>query len=152
MADSSKHNTDAGLSKPLSDRERRSSQRAFIVMAILATITLMLMGPSGILGLYMIQLGVTGPQLGKLIAWTTPFGIAGIFCAGLAVRIGLKRMLAGALVPSGLLIMRLLLLPIINRHWNVAVMLAVALGLSTTGLLISVAKGPGQIQLTVTPV
>ncbi|MCK4850753.1 MAG: HEAT repeat domain-containing protein, partial [Phycisphaerae bacterium] len=129
MDKSSKHNTDSGLSKPLSERERRHSQRAFIVMAVLITISFMLMGPSGIFGIYMIQLGVSGPQLGKLIAWVTPFGIAGIFCAGLAVRVGRKRMLRWSLLPSGLLMLALLLLPNINHHWNLAVMLAVGWGL-----------------------
>ena len=129
MSDSANQNAGSGLSKPLSERERRHSQRAFIVMAVLVTISAMLMGSNGVFGIYLIQLGVTAPQLGKLIAWATPFGIAGVFCAGLAVKIGRKRMLGWPLVPSGLLILALLLLPRINHHWNLAVMLAVSWGI-----------------------
>ena len=79
---------DSGLSRPLSERERRLSQRAFIVMATLVTLSMQLMGPSGIFGMYLKQLGVSGEQLGKIVAWSTPFGIAGLLASGLAVRIG----------------------------------------------------------------
>ncbi len=132
MSDSANQNTGSGLSKPLSERERRRSQRAFIVMSVLITISFMLMGPNGIFGIYLIQLGVTAPQLGKLMAWATPFGMVGIFCAGAAIKIGRKRMIGWALIPSGLLILALLLLPSVNQHWNLAVMLVVAWGLLAT--------------------
>ena len=56
MINAENHNTDTGLSKALSDRERRISQQAFIVMATLLTISAMLLGPSGVFGLFLIQL------------------------------------------------------------------------------------------------
>lgn len=117
---------DAGLSKALSDRERRVSQRAFIVMASLFTISLMLIAPNGVLGLFLIQLGVSAPQLGKLMASTIPFGIGGLLFAGMAVRVGRKRMIRWALIPAGVLILGLLSLQPIKMHWGVGVMLTVA--------------------------
>ena len=97
MASSSKHNTDAGLSKPLSERERRHSQRAFIAMAVLVTVAGTLLAPNGILGIYLIKLKVTGQQLGFLIACAAPFGLAGPLFARMALGIGRKRMLAWGL-------------------------------------------------------
>ncbi|NIA06973.1 MAG: MFS transporter [Actinobacteria bacterium] len=120
---------DSGLSKPLSDRERRVSQRAFIVMATLVTIAVMLLGPSGVFGIYLKQLDVSGEQLGRLMASTIPFGVAGLLCAGLVVKIGRKRMTSWAIIPIGLLIIALLSLPQIKIHWGLPVMLTVAWGL-----------------------
>ena len=129
MIDSEKHNTDTGLSKALSDRERRISQRAFTVMAVLITLSITLMSPSGIFGMYLKQLDVSGEQLGKLIAWSSPFAIAGIFCAGLAIRIGRKKMTGWAVLPIGLLIMAMVSLSPIKTHWGLPVVFIVAWGL-----------------------
>lgn len=126
MIDSVNQNTDTGLSRPLSDRERRISQRAFIVMATLVTIALMLLGTNGVFGIYLIQLGVSGQQLGRLMALAIPFGVVGLFCARLAVKIGRKRMIGWMLIPIGLLIITLLSLPQIKIHWGLPVMLIVA--------------------------
>ena len=118
-----------GLSKPLSDRERRISQRAFIVMSVLLTISAMLLSPSGVLGLFLIQLGVTGEQLGKLMASTIPFAVTGLFFAGLTVKIGRKRMVGWMLIPIGALIIALLSLEQIKVHWGLGIMLMAAWGL-----------------------
>ena len=134
MPDSVNQNTDTGLSRPLSDRERRVSQQAFIVMAALTTISLMLIAPGGVFGIYMIQLGVSGPELGGLIAKATPFGIAGLLCAGLVVKTGRKRMMRWGLVPAGLFVILLLVLPKIKLHWNLGVMLTTAWALLAMGL------------------
>jgi len=125
MSETINHNESSGLSKPLSGRERRRSQRAFIVMAMFSMSAMALMGPSGLLGVYLKQLGVSAEQLGTLVGSATPFGILGLFCAGLTVRIGRKRMLGWALVPTGLLIIALLLLPQVKERWGFTVMLMV---------------------------
>lgn len=117
------------MSEPLSERERRRSQRAFIAMAILLTLSAKLLEPSGILGMYFKQLGISSKELGGLMAWAAPFGIASLLLAGLANKVGKKRMLAWAIVPAGLLIMALLLLRPIKDYWGLGVMLVVAWGL-----------------------
>ena len=129
MIDSENQNADTGLSKALSDRERHVSQRAFIVMATLSTIALMLLGPNGVFGIYLKQLNVSGQQLGRLMASTIPFGVAGLLCAGLVVKIGRKRMTSLAIIPIGLLIIALLSLDPIKTRWGLGVMLTVAWGL-----------------------
>lgn len=125
MSDSANQNAGSGLSRPLSERERRRSQRAFIVMAVFLSAAGTLIAPSGVLGIYLKQLDVTGQQLGGLMAWATPFGIAGLFCAGWAVKIGRKRMMGWALAPCGLFIIALLFLPQIKAYWGLATMLTV---------------------------
>lgn len=113
----------------LSERERRVSQRAFIVMATLFTISARLLAPSGILGMYFKQLGLSAEDLGKLMAQAAPFGIAGLVWAGLAIKVGKKRMLRWGICSTGLLFMSLLILLPVKRQWGTGVVVTVALGL-----------------------
>jgi len=127
MPEPAKQEFSSGLSKPLTERERQSSQRAFIVMACLMVVANRIMGTDGPLGAYLKNLQISPEQLGKLVAITTPFSILGLLFARWLGKVGMKKMMTWALIPLGLFSGGLLVLPFVKARLDIEAILLVAI-------------------------
>ena len=97
-------------------------------MAVLLTFATLLLSPSGVLGIYFKQLGITADQLGQLMAQASLVGLVSLLFSRLATK-GRKKLMAWDAVLGGLVIMAFLLLPTINENFGHGLMLLAALAL-----------------------